>query len=391
MRIIRAGLRPAFAVLVIAHAFAHAVLPARGWMAPDKLAVDFMPFILYAVAVTGFTALGIVLSLASHLVVAAVFGAGPAMDAYLAATTLPLLLGAVLTGTLAATFLPAYSEALERDPAGARRLAGTYLHLAVGAALLLAGLFARVGRRLGLPTIPFFIVAGIVFGPQTPGIVVLEDPHEIELLAMLGLVLLLFHLGIEFSLDDLLAGGRRLLWAGGSYIGLNFGVGIALGFLLGWGTREAFVIAGMIGTSSTAIVTKLLSDLNRLANRETGMILGIIVVEDVSDLWALERAGALNAAYHVLGGTLSPLDGVGPDDLNIKGLVQRVANGGVRELIIAVNATVEGQTTAHYITDQLEGMEVKITRLAHGVPVGGELDYLDEGTLAAALRARTSI
>ncbi len=116
----------------------------------------------------------------------------------------------------------------------------------------------------------------------------------------------------------------------------------------------------------------------------------IIVVEDVSDLWALERAGALNAAYHVLGGTLSPLDGVGPDDLNVKGLVARVTGGGVREVIIAVNATVEGQTTAHYITDQLSGLDVKITRLAHGVPVGGELDYLDEGTLSAALRARTA-
>ncbi|MVA24040.1 recombination mediator RecR [Agrobacterium vitis] len=117
----------------------------------------------------------------------------------------------------------------------------------------------------------------------------------------------------------------------------------------------------------------------------------IIVVEDVSDLWALERAGAMNAAYHVLGGTLSPLDGVGPDDLNIKGLIDRVAKGGVREIIIAVNATVEGQTTAHYITDHLAGLDVKITRLAHGVPVGGELDYLDEGTLSAALRARTLI
>ncbi|MEK1932101.1 MAG: recombination mediator RecR [Pararhizobium sp.] len=117
----------------------------------------------------------------------------------------------------------------------------------------------------------------------------------------------------------------------------------------------------------------------------------IIVVEDVSDLWALERAGAMNTAYHVLGGTLSPLDGVGPDDLNIKGLIERIAKGGVRELIIAVNATVEGQTTAHYITDQLDGLDVKITRLAHGVPVGGELDYLDEGTLTAALRARTVI
>lgn len=116
----------------------------------------------------------------------------------------------------------------------------------------------------------------------------------------------------------------------------------------------------------------------------------IIVVEDVSDLWALERAGAMNARYHVLGGTLSPLDGIGPDDLNIKGLVGRVAEGGVSELILAVNATVEGQTTAHYITDQVAGMEVKVTRLAHGVPVGGELDYLDEGTLSAALKSRTS-
>jgi recombination protein RecR len=116
----------------------------------------------------------------------------------------------------------------------------------------------------------------------------------------------------------------------------------------------------------------------------------LVVVEDVSDLWALERAGALNARYHVLGGTLSPLDGIGPDQLNLRSLVARVAEGGISELILAVNATVEGQTTAHYITDQLAGLEVKITRLAHGVPVGGELDYLDEGTLTAALRSRTA-
>jgi CPA2 family monovalent cation:H+ antiporter-2 len=151
----------------------------------------------------------------------------------------------------------------------------------LGAALLVAGLFARFGRRLGLPTIPFFIVAGIIFGPHTPGVVILEDPEEIHLLAMLGLVLLLFHLGIEFSVDDLLQGGRRLLWAGGSYIALNFGAGLVLGWALGWGTREIFVIAGMIGTSSTAIVTKLIIDLRRVGNRETGMILGVIVVEDV--------------------------------------------------------------------------------------------------------------
>jgi monovalent cation:H+ antiporter-2, CPA2 family len=151
----------------------------------------------------------------------------------------------------------------------------------LGAALLLAGLFARLGRRLGLPTIPFFIAAGIVFGPHTPGVVVLEDPEAIHLLAILGLVLLLFHLGIEFSINELLAGGRRLFWAGGSYIALNVGAGLMLGWALGWGTRETFVIAGMIGTSSTAIVTKLILDLHRVANPETGMILGIIVVEDV--------------------------------------------------------------------------------------------------------------
>ena len=114
----------------------------------------------------------------------------------------------------------------------------------------------------------------------------------------------------------------------------------------------------------------------------------IIVVEDVSDLWALERAGAMNAAYHVLGGTLSPLDGIGPEDLNIRGLVDRMSGGVVRELIIAVNATVEGQTTAHFIMDQLAGLDVKVSRLAHGVPVGGELDYLDEGTLSAAIKSR---
>lgn len=116
----------------------------------------------------------------------------------------------------------------------------------------------------------------------------------------------------------------------------------------------------------------------------------IVVVEDVADLWALERASVISARYHVLGGTLSPLDGIRPEDLNIASLVSRVAEGGVTEIILAVNATVEGQTTAHYITDQLAGLDVKVTRLAHGVPVGGELDYLDEGTLAAALRARTA-
>jgi len=116
----------------------------------------------------------------------------------------------------------------------------------------------------------------------------------------------------------------------------------------------------------------------------------LVVVESVSDLWALERAGVLRAPYHVLGGTLSPLDGIGPDDLNLPSLLARVGEGAIREVILAVNATVDGQTTAHYITDLLSAHAVKITRLAHGVPVGGELDYLDEGTLAAAIRQRTT-
>ncbi|MGP0060111.1 MAG: recombination mediator RecR [Beijerinckiaceae bacterium] len=116
----------------------------------------------------------------------------------------------------------------------------------------------------------------------------------------------------------------------------------------------------------------------------------LVVVESVADLWALERAGVLRARYHVLGGTLSPLDGIGPKDLNLSNLLERVSKDCIEEVILAVNATVDGQTTAHYVTDLLGPLHIKTTRLAHGVPVGGELDYLDEGTLAAAIRSRTS-
>jgi recombination protein RecR len=115
----------------------------------------------------------------------------------------------------------------------------------------------------------------------------------------------------------------------------------------------------------------------------------LIVVEDVADLWALERAGVGAVRSHVLGGVLSPLDGVGPDDLSIDALVARAPD--YREIVLAVNATVEGQTTAHYITDRLAPTGIRVTRLAHGVPVGGELDYLDEGTLSQAMKARTVI
>jgi recombination protein RecR len=114
----------------------------------------------------------------------------------------------------------------------------------------------------------------------------------------------------------------------------------------------------------------------------------LCVVEDVADLWALERAGAHRGKYHVLGGLLSPLDGIGPNDLNIGGLKQRAESGEVTEVVLALASTVDAQTTAHYVSDQLARTGVSITRLSQGVPVGGELDYLDEGTLAAAMKTR---
>jgi recombination protein RecR len=114
----------------------------------------------------------------------------------------------------------------------------------------------------------------------------------------------------------------------------------------------------------------------------------IVVVEEIGDLWALERAGVVNSLYHVLGGHLSPLDGIGPDKLNIGKLIERAGSGEANEILLALNATVEGQSTAHYVTEQLAPTGVVVSRLAQGVPIGGELDYLDEGTLAAAIKAR---
>ncbi|MCB2049286.1 MAG: recombination protein RecR [Novosphingobium sp.] len=117
----------------------------------------------------------------------------------------------------------------------------------------------------------------------------------------------------------------------------------------------------------------------------------LCVVEDVSDLWALDRARLFAGRYHVLGGRLSALDGIRPEDLAIAPLLARVEAGGIDEVVLAMNATLEGQTTAHYIAERLEGLPVRVTQLAHGLPVGGELDYLDEGTLAQALRARRPV
>ena len=122
--------------------------------------------------------------------------------------------------------------------------------------------------------------------------------------------------------------------------------------------------------------------------RDTSLI---CVVEDVDDLWALERAGVFRGRYHVLGGTLSALEGMGPEDLRIDGLLRRVEAGGVAEVILAVSATVDGQTTAHYLGERLAGTGAAVTRPAHGLPVGGELNYLDDGTLGAALRARRPV
>jgi len=133
------------------------------------------------------------------------------------------------------------------------------------------------------------------------------------------------------------------------------------------------------------ITTAETCDICRNPARATGEI---CVVEDVADLWAMERGAAFKGRYHVLGGTLSALDAIGPDELRIPRLCARIAEEGVSEVILALNATVDGQTTAHYIAEALEGTGVRLTSLAQGVPIGGELDYLDDGTITAALRAR---
>lgn len=140
-------------------------------------------------------------------------------------------------------------------------------------------------------------------------------------------------------------------------------------------------ICGNIGTAD---ICPICAD-ERRANGE------ICVVEDVADLWAMERAGAFKGRYHVLGGTLSALDAVGPDELRIPRLLARISEEGIREVILALNATVDGQTTAHYIADALAGTGAQVTSLAQGVPIGGELDYLDDGTIGAAMRARRRV
>lgn len=145
--------------------------------------------------------------------------------------------------------------------------------------------------------------------------------------------------------------------------------------------REGLIECDTCGNVDTSNPCGICTDPRRDAR-------SLCVVEDVADLWALDRARLFTGRYHVLGGRLSALEGIRPEDLTIGGLIERVSQGGIDEVVLAMNATLEGQTTAHYIAERMEGYPVRITQLAHGLPVGGELDYLDEGTLAQALRAR---
>ncbi len=147
---------------------------------------------------------------------------------------------------------------------------------------------------------------------------------------------------------------------------------------------EKIMVCGQCGNLDTVNPCSLCAD----QRRDPSLI---VVVEEMADLWALERAGVIRGRYHVLGGHISPLDGVGPDQLNIDSLLKRASSAEVKEVLLALNATVEGQSTVHYIKDLLADAEVAVSEIQKGVPVGGELDYLDEGTLAAAIKARKVI
>lgn len=147
---------------------------------------------------------------------------------------------------------------------------------------------------------------------------------------------------------------------------------------------ENVVVCPICGNMDTMAPCSICSDPRRHPEQ-------LCVVRDVSDLWALERAGVFHGVYHVLGGLLSALDGIGPEELHIQELLDKVSAGGINEVVLALPATVEGQTTAHYLTDKLEGYQIQISALSRGVPIGGELDYLDDGTLQMAFQARRTL
>jgi len=163
--------------------------------------------------------------------------------------------------------------------------------------------------------------------------------------------------------------------------------------------RESLLLPLIQGLADTAAHVRSCSDCGNLDTTDPCAICAdprrdgtrVCVVEDVADLWAIERSGAFAGRYHVLGGNLSALEGVGPEELRIEPMIARIAHDGITEVILALSATVEGQTTAHYLAERLGPSSVTVTRLAQGVPMGGELDYLDEGTLSAALAARRPV
>ncbi len=247
--------------------------------------------------------------------------------------------------------------------------------IALGAAFLAAATLGGVGRRLGLPTIPLFMLAGVVFGPNTPGIALVGDPAELELVALIGLVLLLFYLGLEFSLDDLVAGGPRLLASGGLYLALNVGLGIALGAAIGWGGAEALVIGGIVGISSSAIVTKLLVELRRLANPETRLILGVIVVEDVF------LALYLAALQPVLGEVSGPAEALRSFLVALAfllGLAALARWGG------PLVSKALGRTDDELLTIAFVGLALFVAGVAHEAGVSDAIGAFMIGTVVAA-------
>ncbi|WAX79249.1 cation:proton antiporter [Streptomyces sp. KMM 9044] len=182
--------------------------------------------------------------------------------------------------------------------------------LAMGGAFLAAAFLARLGSRIGLPTIPvpLFMLAGILLGPHTPGLVLVGDAHDFSMLSALGLVLLLFYLGLEFHLDDLRRGGKQLISAGGIYLALNVGAGLGFGFALGRGTREALVLAGVLGISSCAIVTKILIELGHISRPETRLLLGVTVVAAMATGAGLDdRLTPFIAGYVLVLAVLGPV------------------------------------------------------------------------------------
>ena len=213
--------------------------------------------------------------------------------------------------------------------------------IVLGVAFLLAAFLARLGGRFGLPTIPLFMAAGIAMGPHTPGPILFDHPEDLELLAAFGLIFLMFYLGVEFSVDDLVSGGRQLVASAAVYLVLNFGVGLGFGFALGWGRSEAFVIAGIVGISSSAIVTKTIVELHRLHNQETPLILGIIVIEDLflalylaALAPVLDHADSAGAAITTFGKALAFLVVVVIVARYGSGLVSRLLQGADDELLV---------------------------------------------------------